>query len=47
MTDAEILSLLQVDLGEMFPSEARKAYLQQCISSARQFIVREGITRCV
>lgn len=44
MTDAEILSLLQVDLGEMFPSEARKAYLQQCISSARQFIVREGIT---
>lgn len=44
MTDAEILSLLQVDLGEMFPSEARKTYLQQCISSARQFIVREGIT---
>lgn len=44
MTDAEILTMLQVDLGEMFPSEARKAYLQQCISAARQFITREGVT---
>lgn len=35
--------MLQVDLGEMFPSEARAAYLQQCISAARQFITREGI----
>ena len=43
MTDADILSLLQVDLGEMFPGEARAAYLQQCISAAQQFIAREGI----
>lgn len=43
MTDADILSLLQVDLGEMFPSEARAAYLQQCISAAQQFITREGV----
>lgn len=35
--------MLQVDLGEMFPSEARTAYLQQCISAAQQFIAREGI----
>ena len=44
MTNAEILTMLQVDLGEMFPSEARKAYLQQCISTAQQFIAREGVT---
>lgn len=44
MTDAEILTMLQVDLGELFPSDARKAYLQQCISAARQFITREGVT---
>lgn len=35
--------MLQVDLGELFPSDARKAYLQQCISAARRFITREGI----
>lgn len=43
MTNAEILTMLQVDLGEMFPSEARAAYLQQCISAAQQYITREGI----
>ena len=43
MTDSELLTMLQVDLGEMFPSEARAAYLQQCISAAQQFIIREGI----
>ena len=43
MTKAEIVTMLQVDLGEMFPSEARAAYLQQCISAAQQFITREGI----
>ena len=43
MTNAEILTMLQVDLGEMFPGEARAAYLQQCISAAQQFIAREGI----
>ena len=43
MTDADILSLLQVDLGEMFPSESRTAYLQQCIGAAKEFITSEGI----
>lgn len=43
MTDADILSLLQVDLGEMFPSEARAAYLEQCIGAAKEFITSEGI----
>ena len=43
MTNAEILTMLQVDLGELFPSEARAAYLQQCRSAAQQFITREGI----
>ena len=27
MTDLEILKILQSDLGELFPSEDRKAYL--------------------
>ena len=44
MTDAEILTLLQVDLGEMYPSEQRKAYLNQAISAAKSFGAREGIT---
>ena len=43
MTDADILSLLLVDLGEMFPSEARTGYLQQCIGAAKAFITRKGI----
>ena len=43
MAIAEILTLLQVDLGEMFPSESRTAYLQQCIGAAKEFITREGI----
>ena len=44
MTDAEILTMLQADLGELFASEARKAYLQPCIASARECITREGVT---
>ena len=43
MTTAEILTMLQVDLGELFASEQRLAYLQQCISAAKAFITREGI----
>ena len=43
MTDAEILTLLQVDLGEMYPSEQRKVYLNQAISAAKSFIAREGV----
>ena len=44
MTDAEILTMLQADLGVLFASEPRKAYLQQCITSAREYITREGVT---
>ena len=43
MTDADILTMLQVDLGELYPSEQRKAFLQQAIGTARAFISREGI----
>lgn len=43
MTNAEILTLLQVDLGEMYPSQQRQAYLNQTISAAQAFIAREGI----
>ena len=44
MTNAEILTLLQVDLGEMYPSQQRQAYLNQAISVAQAFITREGVT---
>ena len=43
MTDADILTMLQVDLGEMYPSQQRQAYLNQAISAAQSFIAREGI----
>ena len=43
MTNAEILTLLKVDLGEMYPSQQRQAYLNQAISAAQSFIAREGI----
>lgn len=43
MTGAEVLTMLQVDLGEFYPNEQRKAYLLQCISAAQSFIAREGI----
>lgn len=43
MTDAEILTMLKVDLGELYPSEQREAYLSQAISAAAAFITQEGI----
>ena len=43
MTDAEILTMLQVDLGELYPNEQRAAYLTQAISAAQAFITREGV----
>ena len=43
MTNAEILTILQSDLGELYPSDTRKAYLSQCILAAQAFIAREGI----
>ena len=44
MNAAEILQLLQVDLGEYNPSDERAAYLTQAINAAIQMIAREGIT---
>ena len=43
MTDADILTLLQSDLGELYPSEQRKAYLSNAVQAAQAFIGREGI----
>lgn len=43
MDSAAILTMLQVDLGEFYPNEQRKAYLLHCISAAQSFIAREGI----
>lgn len=43
MTNADIMTLLQSDLGEMYPSEQRKDYLSQVILAAQDFITREGV----
>lgn len=43
MTNAEILTMLRVDLGELYPNEQRAAYLTQAISAAQAFITREGV----
>lgn len=44
MTAAIVLPLLQVDLGELYPTDERKNYLSQVIDAALAFIAREGIT---
>mgnify|MGYP004516392459 FL=1 len=44
MTAAIVLPLLQVDLGELYPTEDRKKYLSQAVDAALAFIAREGIT---
>lgn len=44
MTAAIVLPLLQVDLGELYPTDERKNYLSQVIDAAFAFIAREGIT---
>ena len=44
MTDADILTVLRSDLGELFPSEQRLAYLTQAVNAAKEFIAREGVT---
>lgn len=44
MTAANVLPLLQVDLGELYPTDERKNYLSQVIDAAIAFITREGIT---
>ena len=43
MDPSTVLPLLQVDLGELYPSEQRQAYLTQAINAAAAFITREGI----
>lgn len=44
MTDADILQLLQTDLGYIQIDEARENQLQQLIGAAVGFILREGLT---
>lgn len=44
MNAAIVLPLLQVDLGELYPTEDRKKYLSQAVDAALAFIAREGIT---
>lgn len=44
MTDADILTLLQTDLGYIRLDEARGKQLQQLIGAAVSFIRREGLT---
>lgn len=43
MTAANVLPLLQVDLGELYLTDERKNYLSQVIDAAIAFITREGI----
>lgn len=40
----DVLTLLQADLGELYPDENRIAYLKQNIEAAQSLIKREGIT---
>lgn len=44
MDAASVMPLLQVDLGELYPSEQRQTYLEQAINAAISFIEREGVT---
>lgn len=41
--DEYILTMLKADLGELFIDDARRAYLNQAIMSAKDMIRREGI----
>ena len=43
MVDADILRLLQADLGVLCPTMERRDYLLQCIAAARAFLAREGV----
>ena len=38
-----ILTMLQADLGELYPDENRAAYLKKNIEAARELIQREGV----
>lgn len=43
MMAANVLPLLRVDLGELYPTDERKNYLSQVVDAAIAFITREGI----
>lgn len=43
MDTAAVLTLLEADLGELYPSAQRQAFLTQCINAAIAFITREGV----
>lgn len=42
-SNMEVLQLLQVDLGELYLTSERRAFLIQHIDAAKEFIKREGI----
>lgn len=44
MDTEAVLTLLKADLGELYPSEQRLAFLTQCVNAAISFIAREGVT---
>lgn len=44
MDAAAVLPLLQVDLGELYPDDNRKAYLTQAVEAAKSLITREGVS---
>lgn len=44
MTDADILTLVKADIGRLVLDENQTAFLESCLSSAKAFIAREGIT---
>lgn len=44
MVDAELMVILKANLDLLSVDEGKQALLDQCLSSARAFIQREGIT---
>lgn len=44
MNAEAVLALLMQDLGELYPTEARRAYLLQTVQAASAFVEREGVT---
>lgn len=44
MTDTEIKTLVKADIGLIVLNDAQEAFLDSCLSSAKAFIEREGVT---
>lgn len=44
MTDENILTLVKADVGLIVLNDAQTAFLESCLSSAKAFIEREGVT---